>query len=91
MEEKLKELKEEIENLKGDIEWWERHLEGIRSSIKHTKDNWHSLKKRGGRFDPDRTMSSLESQETSALRRLSSLKSQKADYENTLEKLKKQQ
>ena len=80
-------LKKQIADLKKEIEWEKEQKKDIRSKIKHVRDHWHSLKKKGGKFDPDRSIESLNGKETSHSRKLSNLEDELAALEDELRAL----
>ena len=82
------ELKKKIDELKKGIEKKEKHINGIQSNLKIVRDNWHSLKKKGGRFDPEISIERLKGQETYHQRELSNLEDELAAREEELRALR---
>lgn len=82
--EQCEQLKKKIGDLKDSLDWEDQHREGIQSSKDHVRNNWGALKKRGARFDPDRSMRNLDDQETRSLRRSKNFEDELAACEEGL-------
>lgn len=82
--EQCERLQKKIEDLKDSLDWEDQHRKDIKSAKDHVRRNRGSLKRRGARFDPDRSMRNLDDQETRSLRRSKSFEDELAACEEEL-------